>query len=84
MKFNRMKIMIGGVQRLLADIIIMSVGGNIIYETDDTHDCVIQLTCHRIRTTVSHLTIINNKTKKIYQVNYNEFDFIEINDGFRK
>ena len=82
MRFNNMQIMIGGMQRLIADLIIMRVGGKIIYEDHHSHDCVIQLTCHRLRTTVSHLTIINNKTKKSIKLNYSEFDLIEINSCF--
>ena len=81
MNFNRMRITIVGVQRLIADLIVMRVGGKIIYDNHDTHDCVIQLNCHRIRTTVSHLTIINNKTKKSIMLNYSEFSFVEIYDG---
>ena len=80
MRFNRMRIMLAGVQRLIADLIVIRVGGKIIYENHDSHDCVIQLTCHRVRTTVSHVTIINNKTKKSIKLNYSEFSLIQIDD----
>ena len=75
--FNDMLITIGFIPKGIAKILIKAVDGKIVREAPDGL-CDIQLFNHRIRTTVDHITIINNITNKQYYLSYEFTHFITI------